>query len=157
LRILIALLTLLPLGAHAGCPVGPVAILSCTLSAGKMVLDVCLSEDMITFTFGETGENPDLSLQAHVKNADYIPWNGIGRSYYEQVSFHNAEVTYIVWGAVDRLSEDHTVSGGVEVVRGDETLAHLQCDENSAVFGFDAIYQSLSNLVLRITDPRTVV
>ena len=146
MRILIALLALMPFGAHAACPVGAEVVQSCTLSGGNKVLDVCMEQGAVTYTFGKTGKNPDLRLRASVLQAGYIPWNGIGRSIYEEVSFANQGVTYLVWYAVDRMIDAHPTSGGIVVSQGDTELARLSCDENTVITGFGALYDKMSAL-----------
>ncbi len=146
MRILIALLILLPVQALAACPAGTQAIQSCTMGGGKKVLDVCLAGDTLGYSYGKVGRSPDLVLRAHVRNANYVPWNGIGRALYEEVRFYNKDVTYIVWGAVDRLTSGNPVTGGVVVEQNGKTLARLECDPNRASYGFEQVYQQMEAL-----------
>lgn len=146
MRILIALLALMPLSAHAACQAGSEPVQSCSLSGGNKVLDVCLMQDSMSYSFGKAGEDPDLRLSAPITQAGYVPWNGVGRSIYEEVSFYNQGVTYLVWYAVDRTIDAHPISGGIVVRQGDKQLATMSCDENSVITGFDAVYDRMTTL-----------
>lgn len=146
MRLLMALLALAPLNAYAACPVGSEVVQTCSLSGGKKVLDVCLLQNSVTYAFGNSGKTPDLHLSTPVTQAGYIPWNGVGRSIYEEVSFVNQGVTYLVWYAVDRMVEAHPVSGGIVVGQGGKELASLICDKNTVITGFGALYDRMTSL-----------
>ena len=139
MRFLITVLILFPLNANAACQVGTQPVLSCTLSGGRNTLDVCLDGEFLSYAYGKAGKTAELELVSHVKDAGYVPWNGIGRSIYEEASFRNRDVTYTVWFAVDRMAEGNPVSGGVVVLQNEAELASLHCDEGTTTAGFFAL------------------
>jgi hypothetical protein len=74
----------------------------------------------------------------------------VSRSVWEDVTFTNGDYRYVVHAGVDRMFGDETEAdhptpqfGGVEVRQGDEIVAELTCDRETAIygaFGGDPIY-----------------
>ncbi|WP_428543604.1 hypothetical protein [Profundibacter sp.] len=141
MRLPIALLTIIATApmAFAECATPQDTFLSCTFSNGRKAVDVCVEGDMLTYSFGRTGKAPDLALLVPVVDADYTPWPGIGRAIWETVTFHNGKTSYVVAGVIDRkFSEEETadISGLINVVEGEETLATFDCDPGSVDFAY---------------------
>lgn len=130
--LLIALLAASP--AVAACQ-GDKAF-SCPI--GGKVLEVCYWKGMLTYRFGPEGK-PELMLTEPLETVDYAPWPGIGRAIWDMVAFQNNGVTYEVWSAFDRLDENAVFEGGVNVVKGNKTLATLTCDKGSVEAGLDRL------------------
>lgn len=104
-------------------------LLSCPI--GKKILQVCHHGAGATYSFGPPGAS-ELEIETPISRLDYRPWPGIGSSIWESVIFTHDGVDYEVWQAIEKLTEEHETgpewSGGVTVIRGDETLASLSCD-----------------------------
>ena len=133
----------LPQTSFAECATPQDTFLSCSFSQGRKAVEVCVDGDMLTYRFGRIGKTPDLALSVSVIDAEYTPWPGIGRSIWETVTFQNRQTNYVVTGVIDRIyPEDETedvqveVSGVIEVVKAEETLARLECDAGSVDFGY---------------------
>lgn len=126
----------------AACGVGEQEVFDCTASGGTKLLRVCTTEEAARYSFGRLGQQPELELFAEMQALDYRPWNGIGRSYYEQVTFYNAGHAYTVYFNLDRLEEDplRSITGGVAVNRNGEEIANVSCDPGSITNGLDALY-----------------
>lgn len=145
MRLPIALLTLVASApmAFAQCATPQDTFLSCTFSQGRKAVDVCVEGDNMTYRFGSVGKAPDLALSVPVVDADYTPWPGVGRAIWETVTFQNGKTSYVVAGVIDRKFSDEenngaepAISGLINVVEGDETLATLDCDAGSVDFGY---------------------
>ena len=134
---LIAAVALIPATSFAACQ--GQTVLSCPI--GKKQLEVCLHGGTATYSFGPKGR-AELTLSSPIETLDYTPWNGIGRSIWEAVAFHNDGVSYEVWASVDRMADNPIYEGGVNVLRGDALVAQLSCDKGSKVSDLDPLYQA---------------
>lgn len=112
-------------------------LFECTVSGGAKVLSVTLSPPHVYYSFGPDGR-PEIVIENTIVDVDVIPWNGAGRSIFEQMEFLVGGHVYSVYHALDRT--DHVASGGVSVRKGDEDLVNLPCDPDTVrvenVFGF---------------------
>ncbi|WP_417267297.1 hypothetical protein [Celeribacter baekdonensis] len=136
----VLVLSAMPLGA----PAQAETLLQCSFSNGKTVV-LETDETGVAYRFGRPGQTPELTLHRPYDQVDVTPWPGIGRSIWEDLSLHNGEVTYRLWGALDRMSEDHELSAGLIVEQGEEELARFECLPNSvnyAVFSFSDAYEA---------------
>jgi hypothetical protein len=109
------------------------------------VLELCLTEDAVSYSYGKPGR-PDLFLTSAITRADYLPWDGFGRTIHDQVRFYNDGVSYEVWSSIDKqMSADEPEpewQGGVIVTQGDEVLADLACTAPPDPPTLDALYQA---------------
>jgi len=107
----------------------------CTVKGGAKSVDVCLQHSVAYYRFGPVEGPAEMLLAQPVNNIHLWPWNGIGRTIYEEAGFNNGALDYTVHYAIDRIPEageiKSTVSGGVTVNKGDQTMAQLSCDEGS--------------------------
>ena len=117
--------------------------MSCTLSDGRKVLEVCVDTNVASYRFGKAGQPAELSLTAPVGTFEYTPWPGIGRNIYEEIIFENNGVHYVVQASHERMFPEHddgevTVisHGSVTVLQGQQQIAHLQCDAGSVDFSY---------------------
>ncbi len=127
-RLLTLVFLLAPGTVFASCP--ETTVLSCPI--GKKQLAVCLTGTTATYSFGPQGR-PELTLSSSVAALDYTPWNGIGRSIWETVAFHNGPTSYEVWASVDRMAENPRYEGGVNVLKNGALIAQLTCNPGSEV------------------------
>jgi hypothetical protein len=126
----------------ATCPASTQTVLSCTMSNGKKVLDVCQDGDFASYAFGKRGQRADMRLKVSIGVLEYTPWNGIGRAIYEQVIFRNRDVSYVVWSAFERdPGVVDPLRAGIRVEdRNENSLAELRCDAGSIRAGIDSLY-----------------
>lgn len=132
-------LAALPGLAAAACPTGAEPVLSCTARGGAMALDVCLADQEVSYAYGAAGGAPDLRLHRNIADVSARPWNGIGRSLWEEVTFENAGYAYLVFMSVDRMDPAAQPEGGVIVQQGGNDLARVDCDAGSVTAGFWAV------------------
>ncbi|MFO1203890.1 MAG: hypothetical protein U1E58_14765 [Tabrizicola sp.] len=128
------LFILLAAPAHAICQ--EEEVFSCPI--GKKVVEVCSFRGELTYSFGREG-SPEIILYEPLETVAYTPWPGIGRAIWDSVAFENEGVTYEVWSSFDKMDENAVLEGGVNVLKGDKTLASLTCDKGSVERGLDFI------------------
>lgn len=118
-----------------GCFGPGVPLFHCTVKGGAKSVDLCLQGNVAYYRFGPAGGVAEMLLAQPVDKVDMIPWNGIGRTIYEEAGFANGPIDYAVFYAIDRLPAEGEVtadvSGGVTVTKGDQTVAQLNCDDGS--------------------------
>lgn len=133
------LLPVLASPAFAACPAGTETAFACSFSSGRKAVDVCYGPETVSYAFGRPGRAPELTLSVPLAEVDYQPWPGIGRAIWETVTFRSGDVSYTVFGNIDRPVEAGTepeVTGGIEVRRGETVLATLSCDPGTVDFAY---------------------
>ena len=118
--------------ALAQCPDGTETLVSCTLRGGAKQLTTCLAGERASYAFGIPGRSPELALNRSVRDVNMRPWPGVGSTIWEEFTFHNKDVSYVVHYSVER-TPDGRVGGGVSVMQGERELVHLSCDPGSVV------------------------
>jgi len=117
---------------------------SCTFNGGVKTVMVCLKADTVTYDYGPTGGTPELSLEVAIRDVDYVPWSGSGRSISEAIVFHNQGYHYEVYSGANKPDETGEIGplfGGLVVSQGshgdakDTLLARLTCDVGSVKWG----------------------
>ena len=104
-------------------------ILRCKILDADKYLSVQLEGQNLIYRFSRSDEL-ELELNAAAIDA-YTPWPGVGRNYYEAVTFENSGYIYEVYYTVDRLDLEKPAEAGLIVSKEDEVLTHLICDQNS--------------------------
>jgi hypothetical protein len=132
------LLVLVPMPVFAACE--GATLVSCPVGGNQ--LQVCNEGDLLTYSFGPPGA-PDLQLASRPEAA-YTPWNGIGRTLWETITFTNGNVTYEVVFSVDRMDENTKPDWGVVVQDGDAIIANLTCDSQADNIPFDGLYDQIT-------------
>ena len=127
-----------PAGAMS-CAVGETQHFACVI--GTKTVEVCHDDNTARYSFGPAGGTSDLQITKPVTEVDLTPWPGIGRTIWEELTFHNAGHSYTVHASIDRAPpEDETddivvtVFGGIIVRRGEEEIADLTCDPGTVDF-----------------------
>ena len=121
-------LCLLPLPALADCP--GQTFVSCPVDGGRW-LEVCIGAEDFSYAFGPRSA-PELRLSVPMAAGTVTPWSGVGRAIWSAVGFPNAGHVYEVWASVDRLTENPVPEAGVNVLRGDDLLAQIECQPGTA-------------------------
>lgn len=138
---LIAVLALLPVSALA---CDGETLMSCTTKNGAKLVEACLTDDAITYSYRSPGRVPDLFLVEPLYAGTYEPWLGIGRSISEALIFRNDGYSYRVWTSVDKFGEPPQMQGGVTVEQGDKVVAFLACDLGSVIGLIDNTYDAMT-------------
>ena len=118
-----------------GCYGPGTPLFHCTVKDGAKSVDLCLQGDVAYYRFGPADGAAEMILAQSAERLHMMPWNGVGRTIYEEAAFTNGPYDYTVYYAIDRVPEDGEVkaevSGGVTVIKGDQTMAQLKCDAGS--------------------------
>ncbi|QEE36208.1 hypothetical protein FTO60_11115 [Octadecabacter sp. SW4] len=106
---------------------------SCTIAESGKQLEVCINGGDALYTYGAAGQAPELALREPIRDLDYRPWPGIGRTIWEEIAFARGGYAYLVFGGINREASDIddeiqvTAFGGVEVYQGETLLTRLSC------------------------------
>lgn len=125
---LACLLTVLPFAAQAACE--SETYLSCPTTDGRQI-EACIGADSFSYRFGKPGDW-ELELSVPMEAGTVTPWSGIGGSIWSSVGFPNGDYLYEVWASVDRNDETANPAGGVNVLKGEDTIATLDCAPGTA-------------------------
>lgn len=136
--------------AIAACAETETTFLACTIAGGEKTLEVCSNDHFVSYRFGPTIGLPELELRTPILNIDYVPWPGVGRNIWEEVTFYNENASYVVHGRIERTYPENeaddiilNVAGGVSVFLNSKSAAVLDCDAGSVNFPWDtAIYDA---------------
>ena len=125
--LLTAALIALAQPAAADCPAGSQPFVSCVIVESASQMQACFDDTKFTFELGPFASPPNVSVTMPLQEVAIQPWSGMGGSYTEAASFTHAGITYYIWWAADRLTDEHPISGGVTLTEGDTQLSALTC------------------------------
>lgn len=106
-------------------------LFECTFKGGRTQAQVCVQDTAGYYAFGPVGGAPDIVLARKVRDIDMVPWPGIGRTIWEEVTFRNGSYAYRLSYAIDKMDENEPVSGSLTVMQGGREIANLTCDRGS--------------------------
>lgn len=129
--------TATPAVAHTACA-GSKAVFACTTTKGKTV-EVCDSGESLTYSFGKPGEKPDMELSVQRAKATTFQWDGRGNSINYSVQIPNSKTIYEVFTSTDRMSDQHTMTAGINVEVSGKHVATLPCQADTVVNGLEGI------------------
>jgi hypothetical protein len=129
--------------ALAICAGNQIEVFSCSFGTKHVELCVTADEQNVTYRFGPKGA-PELELTRGFDDIIVQPWNGIGRWIWEQVTLAKGQFSYALASSYDKFGQ--TVTGGLEVLRGDQVLASLDCAEggNEGAFELETLSMIMS-------------
>ncbi|MDE1130027.1 MAG: hypothetical protein OSA49_00555 [Ascidiaceihabitans sp.] len=128
--------------AQAGCPQGQDAFTSCQIEGKDKEVFVCFDDEIATYRYGPKAGAADLFLSETIRDVDFVPWSGLGKTIYENVTFYNGDYSYDVFGGFDRpFSEEEMLLpirrfGGIDVAKNGEHLARIECVPDTVTYGF---------------------
>lgn len=120
--------------ALADCPSGAQILLICDIADSTKHLETCLTRDTVTYAFGVKGQTPELSLTHKIRDVEHTPWPGIGRWIWEEIALFNEGYAYRVSYSFERDPENIAIEGALEVWKGDDVLASLECAPDTIDF-----------------------
>lgn len=130
--------------AQAQCPASSKTVFACQTTKGKQV-EVCDAGKTIGYSFGKPGAAPELALHVPRAQASTSQWQGVGRYMSYAVDIPNGKTVYSVFWGVDRLSEEHVVEAGVNVLINGKQAAAVLCRP-------DTVQQALEGIDLKPTE-----
>ncbi|HMS26253.1 MAG TPA: hypothetical protein PKC80_02640 [Burkholderiaceae bacterium] len=128
--------------AIAKCASGKPTLFSCSTAKGKTI-EVCDAGKMITYTFGSPQAKPEISLNVPRNKVTTFQWNGIGRylSYAVDIpnDTANSKTTYSVFHGMDRITKEHAVEAGVNVLVDGKLLATVRCSGKNIINNLEGV------------------
>ena len=109
-------------------------IFSCT-TTNKKAIRLTQQGNNLKYEFGSPGKSPDIAVSVPRSKAEYIGWSGVGRAISYSVTIPNGEYSYNVFHSIDRLTDEHAVEAGVNVLRGaDEQFVNtVKCSNKAKI------------------------
>ena len=105
-----------------------------------------MTDNLARYSFGQPGHTPELALSLGFgQGAEFVPWTGIGRTVWEAVRLTNNDVTYEVYGGLDKFEafEDdpnddiYPLFGGIYIEdRQGKELAYLECIPSTVTYAY---------------------
>jgi hypothetical protein len=80
----------------------------------------------LVYQYGPKLSKPDLHLVSDEKSVVLEPWNGVGSSFWNSMTFQNQEYSYVVSSSYNRM-EEKLESVGVRILKGDQSIANVEC------------------------------
>jgi len=129
--------TLLTANVYANCD-GSKTLFSCPTTKGKQI-EVCDAEKTIDYSFGKPNGKPDILVKAPRDQASTYQWAGVGRTMSYAVDIPNGTATYSVFWGVDRLTEEHAIEAGVNVLINNELVTTVNCSGKDVISNLEGV------------------
>lgn len=121
-----AIAILLSPTVQAKCEKGAKTLFSCLTVKGKQI-EVCDAGKNISYSFGRPHVKPEIVVNVLREQASTSQWDGVGRYLSYAVDIPNGETVYNVFFATDRLSNEHSIEAGVNVLTKNNLVATVNC------------------------------
>ncbi|WP_417724053.1 hypothetical protein [Salipiger sp.] len=135
IRLVLLALLALPATARAACFGPGEALFHCTTNGGKKAVDICRQGEVVIYRFGPATGVAEMLLVQPAAAVGMTPWPGVGRVFWEEVTFDNDRYSYTVHHATDRMDASPVTDGGVTVAKDGAALATIGCDAGSVSEG----------------------
>lgn len=112
--------------AFAKCEGGSKTVFSCLTTKGKQI-EVCDAGETMEYSFGKPKGKPEIVVKIPRSQASTSQWNGMGRYMSYSVDIPNGNTTYNVFWGVDRLTDEHAIEAGVNVLISNKMAATVKC------------------------------
>ncbi len=122
----------------AKCAAGQPTIFSCSTGKGKTI-EVCDAGKTITYTFGSPQTKPEIALNVPRDKVTTFQWNGIGRYLSYAVDIPNGTTTYSVFHGMDRITKEHAIEAGVNVLVDGKLLATVRCSGRNIMNNLEGV------------------
>ena len=122
----------------AKCAAGQPTIFSCSTAKGKTI-EVCDAGKSITYTFGSPQAKPEIALNVPRDKVTTFQWSGIGRYLSYAVDIPNGTTTYSVFHGMDRITKEHAIEAGVNVLVDGKLLATVRCSGRNIVNNLEGV------------------
>lgn len=113
-------------------------LFSCITTKGKQI-EVCDAGKTISYSFGKPQQKPEIAVQVPRELASTYQWAGVGRTISYAVDIPNGKATYSVFYGVDRLTEDHAIEAGVNVLINNELVTTVNCSGKDIVSNLEGV------------------
>jgi hypothetical protein len=131
------LATLFATNVYASCE-GSKTVFSCLTSKGKQIA-VCDAGKTIGYSFGKPKGKPEIAVKVARNKASTFQWAGMGSSISYAVDIPNGKTTYNVFWSSDRLSEQHAIEAGVNVLINKKLVTTVNCAGENIVNNIEGV------------------
>ncbi len=112
--------------SYAKCQKDSKTLFSCLTAKGKQI-EVCDAGKTISYSFGRPHVKPEIVVTVLREQASTSQWDGAGRYLSYAVDVPNGETVYNVFFSTDRLSNEHSIEAGVNVLIKNNLAATVNC------------------------------
>ncbi len=130
--------------SYAKCEGGSKTVFFCMTAKGKQI-EVCDAGKTIEYSFGKPQGKPEIIVKIPRKQASTSQWAGMGRYMSYAVDIPKGNTTYNVFWGADRLTDEHAIEAGVNVVINNKMEATVKCSGKN-------IEQDLEGIDLKPTE-----
>lgn len=143
MKTLIVLALAITPGVVLACGANEQRVFACTTTKAKFV-QVCQSPKAVKYAFGKKGQTPELALSSPNNAMRWVRDSTGSGGNADALTFTNGSTRYRiqVWTSFDRMSTSKDESGSsasLEVLRGDKTLATIECVDRGLEFNPEAL------------------
>ena len=131
------LAALLTTNVYASCE-GSKTLFFCNTVKGKQI-EVCDAGDTINYSFGKAKQTPEIAIKVPRDKASTYQWAGVGRSESYAVDIPNGKTTYNVFWGVDKMTDEHAIEAGVNVLIDNELITTVKCAEKDLVSNIEGV------------------
>lgn len=110
----------------------------CNTVKGKQI-EVCDADNTINYSFGKARQKPEIAIKVPRDKVSTFQWAGIGRTESYAVDIPNGNVIYNVFWGADRLTEDHTIEAGVNVLVNNNLVTTVKCADKDMVSNMEGV------------------
>lgn len=123
---------------YAKCDAGSKTLFFCSTQKGKQI-EVCDAGKTISYSFGKSKTKPEIVVTVPRNQASTSQWSGMGRYMNYSVDIPNGKTTYSVFHAVDKLTEEHGIEAGVNVIINNKNAATVKCVEKGMINNLEGV------------------
>ncbi len=110
---------------YADCGKDSKVLFSCLTAKNKRI-EVCDNTKTVSYSFGKSGEKPEIALSVPRSQAKFSPWNGVSDMMEYSLAIPNGDTVYSVFVSSLRAANAKT-SGGVMVSVKGAAVATIDC------------------------------
>lgn len=110
----------------AKCEGGSKTVFSCFTAKGKQI-EVCDTGKTIEYSYGKPKGKPEIVVKVPRSQASTSQWDGMGRYMSYSIDIPNGNTTYNVFWGADRLTDEHAIEAGVNVLISNKMAATVKC------------------------------
>lgn len=123
---------------YAKCEKGAKTLFSCLTAKGKQI-EVCDAGKNISYSFGRPHVKPEIVVNVLREQASTSQWDGMGRYISYAVDIPNGETVYNVFFGADRLSDEHSIEAGVNVLIKNNLAATVNCSGKNITHNLEGL------------------
>jgi hypothetical protein len=110
----------------------------CNTVKGKQI-EVCDAGDTINYSFGKK-QKTEMSIKVPRDKASTYQWDGMSSSISYAIDIPNGDTTYTVFFNADRISDEHAIQAGVNVLVNKNLVTTVNCtDDNKLINNLEGV------------------